>query len=77
MVTLAFILVFTILTILLGAIDILFFHKSINEFIQQVLSIQFGTRKWWVITGVLLGFIYSIIVDYKEYKGKKGVTEGT
>jgi hypothetical protein len=65
------------LTLLIGVIDIFFFQKSPNEFLQQVLSIQFGTRKWWVFTGILVGLFYSIIVDYQHYKAKKGISEGT
>jgi hypothetical protein len=77
LITFAFVLIFTMLTLLIGLIDIFFFHKSVNEFLQQVLSLQFGTRKWWVFTGILIGLFYSIIADYKQYKAKKGVSEGT
>jgi hypothetical protein len=77
LITFAFILIFTMLTLLIGVIDIYFFHKTVNEVFQQVLSIQFGTRKWWVFTGILVGFFYSVAADFKQYKAKKGVTEGT
>jgi hypothetical protein len=75
LITFAFILVFSMLTLLIGFMDIYFLHKSFSEFIQQVLSIQFGTRKWWVFTGVFLGLFYAVIADYKQYKVKKGVSE--
>lgn len=77
LITFAFVLIFTMITLLIGLIDIFFFHKSVNEFLQQVLSIQFGTRKWWVFTGILFGLFYSVIADYKQHKAKKGVSEGT
>jgi hypothetical protein len=77
LVTFAFVLIFSLLTLLIGLIDIYFLHKSVNEFLQQVLSIQFGTRKWWVFTGILVGLFYSVNADYKQYKAKKGVSEGT
>jgi hypothetical protein len=75
--TFAFVLIFTMLTLLIGLIDIYFFHKSVSEVMQQVLSVQFGTRKWWVFIGIFIGLFYSVIVDYKQYKAKKGVSEGT
>jgi hypothetical protein len=77
LITFAFVLIFTMLTLLIGVIDIIFFHKSVQEFLHQVLSIQFGTRKWWVFTGILVGFIYSVLADYKQFKAKKGVSEET
>lgn len=77
LITLAFVLIFSMLTLLIGLIDIFFFHMSVNEFLQQVLSVQFGTRKWWVFTGILVGLFYSVWADLKQYKAKKGVSEGT
>ncbi|WP_442596077.1 hypothetical protein [Neobacillus sp. D3-1R] len=77
MVTLAFVLIFTMLTSLVGMIDIFFLHKSIGEFFYSVLSLEFGTRKWWVFFGLFLGLFYSIMTDYKRFRKKKGVPEGT
>lgn len=77
MITFAFFLVFSMMIILIGFIDILFFHKSLNEFLIEALSLQFGTRKWWVLSGVFMGIFYSLIADYKRYKAKKEVSEGT
>ncbi|HYK75249.1 MAG TPA: hypothetical protein VEV44_19300 [Pseudoneobacillus sp.] len=77
MVTIAFILIFTLLTSLIGFFDIFYLHKSINEFFYSVLSLEFGTRKWWVFSGLFIGLCYSVITDFKRFRKKKGVTEGT
>lgn len=77
LVTFAFILVFSMLTVLIGVIDIFFFHKTLGEFFNSVLSLQFGTRKWWVFSGLFIGLLYSVLADYKRFKAKRGVTEGT
>lgn len=77
MLTFAYVLIFSLLTVMIGLIDILFFHKSLYEFYLQGLSLQFGTRKWWVFSGILIGFIYCLKVDVKQFKAKKGVSEGT
>jgi hypothetical protein len=65
------------LTALIGFIDIFIMHKPFEVFFQSVLSLQFGTRKWWVFSGFLAGLIYSIMSDFKRRKAKKEVSQGT
>jgi hypothetical protein len=59
------------LTALIGAIDIIFFHKTFYEVYRQVLSLQFGTRKWWVFSGLFFGFFYCLLADYKQFKANR------
>jgi hypothetical protein len=77
LVTFAFILIFSLLSAVVAVMDLFFFHKPVEVFFQSVLSLQFGTRKWWVFSGLFAGLLYSIRADYKRYKAKKGVSKGT
>jgi hypothetical protein len=71
MVTLAYILVFSMLTALIVIIDVYFLNKPVEVLLQAVITFQFVTRKWWVFLGAGFGLIYSIVSDIKRYKGKK------
>jgi hypothetical protein len=77
MVTLAFIIIFFMLSGVVVFMDLFFFHKPIEVFFQSILSFQFGTRKWWVFSGLFTGFIFAVLTDYKRYKAKRGVSKGT
>ncbi|MHC0038187.1 hypothetical protein [Pseudoneobacillus sp. C159] len=75
MITLAYFLVFSMLSLVIAVIDMYFLNQPVEVFFQAVITSQFITRKWWVFSGATFGLIYSLVSDYKRYKGKRNSRE--
>lgn len=71
MVTLCFFLIFTLLLSITMIFDMAIYKKSIMETLHMLFFAYVGAGRSIAYIGVGIGFISSIIIDYRFYKNKK------
>lgn len=76
MVTIAYITILTALSLLVGAVDSYLYKSTLLEALYNLYSMTPGTRRWIVFLGAFIGFMYSIVTDFRlqKHKRKKSVT---
>lgn len=71
MVTLGTLIVFALMFGLTTLIDIYLYKETFLNSSIAMLSFYPGTREWMTWSGVIAGFIYSVITDFRLRKKKK------
>lgn len=71
LVTVSFLVIFSSLIGLLAFIDMFIYKSNIFYPLLTILRLNPGTNKWMVFASVGIGFVYSIMVDFRIKKNKK------
>ncbi|MFC4322790.1 hypothetical protein [Litchfieldia salsa] len=71
MVTVSFLFIISILTVILGMIDSYFYEISLLQALMQNIVPEAETRRYLVSYFAFSGLVYSIFVDYRLRKNKK------
>ncbi|MFC0274328.1 hypothetical protein ACFFIX_23555 [Metabacillus herbersteinensis] len=71
MITIAYIVVFCLMSILLAVFDMFLYRESIFDSIYHLFQLDFGTRKWMVYISTIIGLISAILTDINHRKTKK------
>lgn len=78
MITLAYIFILFLMTSGVFLIDYFLLHKSTEEMAVFLIFFYGGTHKWWIVSTLIVGLLFSILSDWKEHKKKqsKGLNNG-
>lgn len=71
MITFAFFLVVTLLSLLLAFFDMMLFEYSFLEALKNLFVSEIAAGRYIVITGAVVGLISSIVLDIRLYLAKK------
>jgi hypothetical protein len=71
MVTLAYFLLLTLLTILITLFDMSLFEFSFFEAMINILYTEIAIGRYIALFGAALGFISSVIIDFRIHRSKK------
>lgn len=71
MITLVSLGLFITMFLVLAVIDMFMLQQSFLESVAKLLIQDEGTKEWMINAGVLIGFIYSLIIDYRLRKQAK------
>lgn len=71
MITLVSLGLFIAMFLVLAVIDMFMLQQSFPESVAKLLMQDEGTKEWMINAGVLIGFIYSLVIDYRLRKQAK------
>lgn len=71
MITLITLGLFIAMFLVLAVIDMFMLGQSFLESVTKLLVQDEGTKEWMINAGVLIGLIYSLVIDYRLRKQAK------
>lgn len=71
MITLVSLGLFIAMFLILALIDMFILQQSFAESVAKLLTQEEGTKEWMINAGVLIGLIYSLVIDYRLRKQAK------
>ncbi|KLV26780.1 Uncharacterised protein [Niallia circulans] len=71
MVTFAYLLIFTSMSVLTIVLDIFVFHDGFMKCIKRIYDAEVGAGAITIVFTAILGFVWSVVVDIRLWKNKK------
>lgn len=70
LVTITFTIVFLAMLILISAIDMILWKEPFLSFLLKLFTLDKGTNEGYINAMLGVGFVYSLIIDYRLRKNK-------
>lgn len=70
LVTITFTVIFTMLLLIISAIDMFIWKESFFTCLWRLFSLDEGTNEGFINVVIAVGFIYSVALDYRLRKNK-------
>ncbi|HWJ79779.1 MAG TPA: hypothetical protein VNR61_17085 [Niallia sp.] len=71
MVTIAYLLIFTLMSVFTVVLDIFVFHDGLFKCIRNIYEAEVGAGAITIVFTAILGFVWSVVVDIRLKKRKK------
>ncbi|MFT8319665.1 MAG: hypothetical protein ABF649_02030 [Bacillus sp. (in: firmicutes)] len=70
MVTFAYVLIIGLMSILTVVLDMFVFHAGLKKCVANIYNAEIGAGALTIVLAALLGFVWSIVVDFRMKKNK-------